>query len=550
MFKSKECAVMNVNINYYGDFSIEKTAPEAKEISKEKVNLLLGRKQKIQNFEQIEPNFQTEWFNSSLENGALTDGKYATTPSCYDEAFFHFTSGCARAITFDLGAVCAVDSAAAGLLREAEFGVGVPPRITIQLSENGDDWQTVGDITGLCTDKKSDIIRKSVDFGKKYKARYVRFFFYVSVHIWIDQLELFGCTDTEGALDIVPDEIDENQFPNKFASTEELGAKDVLLAYICHPDVKPITKEIFLPHVAYMQGDEIKDTLFDGYLFLPYVAFLYDKYKKRPLKKADWQHYIDTQYIDGYNMDALEEAVAEVEKKLGLKDYKVGIYLSILYPVSEVDEFGIVDGRNLNFANLEDRKAALKWLIDEQLARFNAKKYKHLDLKGYYWFTEEISYSDSQLLELLHYTTDYVRSIGYITTWIPYFHASGYNDWRNLGFDMVCYQPNYAFNKAVPDIRLFNAAETAKLLGMCIELEVGGTDDWNIERIKKYYAAGAITGYMKEAAHMYYQGGVPDVYYKAYKSEDPKLHSVYDDTYRFIKGTYEPDEIEFNLEEK
>ncbi|MBQ4316867.1 MAG: DUF4855 domain-containing protein [Clostridia bacterium] len=540
---------MNANINFYGDFSIEKTEPEVREISGERVNLLLGRKQKIKNYEKIESNFETEWFNTPADSPRLTDGNYAKELSCYDEAFFHFTSGCARTVMYDLGSVCAVDGASMGLLREAEMGVGVPPRVSVLISEDGENWQTVGEMNNFCTDLPKDMLRKTVDFGAKYKARYVQFFFYVSVHIWIDQFEVFGCTDLTGAIDVKPDELDENQFPNKYASTEELGAKDVLLAYICHKDVKPITKEIFLPHVAYMENDEIKDTLFDGYLFLPYVAFLYDKYKKRPLKKEDWQHYIDTQYIDGYNMDALEEAVAEVGEKLGIKDYKVSIYLSILYPVTEVSEFGVVDGKNLNFANLEDRQAGVKWLIDEQYRRFKEKNYKHLDLKGYYWFTEEISYSDKQLISLLRYTTDYVRSLGLITTWIPYYHASGYNDWRNLGFDMVCYQPNYAFNQAVPDIRLFNAAETAKLLGMCIELEVGGMQDWNIERIKKYYAAGAITGYMKDAAHMYYQGGVPDVYYYSYKSEDPKLHSVYTDTYRFIKGTYEPDEIEFNLEE-
>ncbi len=541
---------MNVNIDFYGDFTLEKTAPEVREISSERVNLLLGRKQKIKNFEKVEPNFVSEWFNSPADSPRLTDGIYASSASCYDEAFFHVTSGGPRCIMYDLGSVCAVDGASAGLLREAAMGVGVPPRISVLLSEDGENWQTVAEIDELCTDKANDIIRKTVDFPVKYKARYVRFFFYVSLHIWIDQLEIFGCTDLNGAIDIIPDKADKNEFPNKFASTEELGAKDVLLTYICHDDVAPITKEIFLPHVAYMENDEIKDTLFDGYLFLPYVAFLYDKYKKRPLKKENWQHYIDTQYIDGYNMDALDAAVEEVGNKLGIKDYKVSIYLSILYPVTEVNEFGIIDGRNLDFSKLEDRKAAIKWLIDEQYRRFNEKNYKHLELKGYYWFTEEISYSDKQLIELLHYTTDYVRGLGLITTWIPYYHASGYNDWRNLGFDIVCYQPNYAFNQNVKDIRLFNAAETAKQMGMCIELEVGGTQDWHIERIKKYYAAGAITGYMKDAAHLYYQGGVPSVYYFAYKSEEPKLHSVYTDTYRFIKGTYEPNEIEFNLEEQ
>ncbi len=539
---------MKKNVNFYGDFSLEKTPCQICEISSERVNLLLGKKQKIQNLEKVEPNFVSEWFNTPGDSTRLTDGKYAQTASCYDEAFFHISSGGSRDFMYDLGCVCAVDGASVGLLREAEMGVGVPPRINVLLSEDGENWQTVAKIDELCTDKANDIIRKTVDFPKKYKARYVRFFFYVSMHTWIDQFEVYGCTDLTDACDITPDE--ETKFIDKFASTEELGSKDVLLAYICHKDVAPISKEVFLPHVAYMENGEIKDTLFDGYLFLPYVAFLYDKYTKRPLKKEDWQHYIDTQYTDGYNMDALEEAAKEVGKKLGKKDYKVSVYLSILYPVTAVNEFGIVDGRNLDFSKLEDRKAAIKWLIDEQFKRFNEKNYKHLELKGYYWFTEEISYSDRQLINLLNYTTDYVRSLGLINTWIPYYHASGYNDWQNLGFDIVCYQPNYAFNQNVPDERLFNAAEAAKRFGMCIELEVGGTQDWHIERIKKYYAAGAITGYMKDAAHMYYQGGVPGVYYNAYKSEEPELHSVYTDTYRFIKGTYQPDEIKFNLEEQ
>ena len=122
-----------------------------------------------------------------------------------------------------------------------------------------------------------------------------------------------------------------------------------------------------------------------------------------------------------------------------------------------------------DFTVLEDRIAALKWLVDEQERRFCEKKYKNLQLSGYYWFTEEIDYEDSQLLEMIRFTTDYIRSKKMITTWIPYYLASGYNDWRRLGFDMACYQPNYAFRQDIPEERLYDAADTAKLLGMCIE---------------------------------------------------------------------------------
>ena len=532
--------------NYYGDFSIDKSENPNFTKRDDRVNLLLGLPQKIKNYEALEKDRMTDWFNTPASSPELTDGKYATNPQCFDPAWFHFTDGTVRSVMYDLGGICAVDGARVGVLKEDSTAVWPPARICVLLSENGEDWQTVCELTGFTSPDSSAIIRREADFGKSYRARYVKFTFTLICHVFIDEFELFGCRNGDNAESLVPDEACLTDFPDKFASTEQLGAKDVLLAYFCHDKISPITKEIFLPHVAYMQGDEIKDTLFDSFLFLPYVAFLYEGYNKRPLKKADWQRYIDTQFLDGFNMDALDAAAKEVGENLGINDFKVSVFMSILYPVTSVSEFGEIDGKNLDFKNLEDRKIALKWLIDEQLKGFYAKKYEHITLNGFYWFTEEINYADEQLLALLKFTTEYVREKGLITTWIPYFHASGFNDWRHLGFDIACYQPNYAFNQSVPDRRLFDAASTAKLLGMCIELEIGGTEDWHIERIKKYYAAGAKTGYMKDAAHMYYQGGIPGEYYKAYKSDDPKLHSVYDDTYRFIKGEFKPDEVEFN----
>lgn len=535
-------------VDYYGDFSITSIERSDFTPSNERCNLLLGLPCKIKNFENISDQHKTDWFNSPVSEKGLTDGLYASVATCHDPAFFRFTAGMARSILFDLGGICSADSVRIGALKEDSTGVRLPVRISVLVSENGEGWETVCELTGFDSKNPEDVIRLEKSFGKSVRARYVKFNFAVVTHIFIDEIELFGCKNALGA-PVAPDKCGDSEYPDKYASTEQLGAKDVLLAYFCHKNLAPITTDIFLPHVAYMEGDEIKDTLFDSYLFLPYVAYLYEGYKKRPLKKEDWQYYIDQQYSEGVNMDALEEAAAIVGEKLGIPDFKVSVFLSILYPVSEVREFGEIDGRNLNFSDVEDRKAALKWLIDEQYEGFKKKNYKHITLNGFYWFTEEISYGDTQLIEMLRYTTDYVRSLGLITTWIPYYHASGFNDWRNLGFDVVCYQPNYAFNQGVPDIRLFDAASTAKLLGMCIELEIGGTQDWHIERIKKYYAAGALTGYMKDAAHMYYQGGVPGEYYKAYKSDDPLLHSVYTDTYKFIKGTFDPSNVKFDIPE-
>lgn len=538
-----------MSVNYYGDCSIDKNAAPVFESDSHLRNLLLGLPQKIRVYESMQEEHCTDWYNCPASCKSLTDGKYAVNPTCNDPAWFRFTGAGARSIIYDLGCVCAVNGVRIGALKEDSTAVRPPVRVCVLLSENGTDWQTVYELSPFVSDEASAIIRREGDFGKAYKARFAKFSFSVPMHVFIDQIELFGCRDGKDAVALVADDIADVDYPEKYCTSEQLGAKDVLLAYFCHEEKAPITKDIFLPHVAYMENGEIKDTLFDSFLFLPYVAFLYDRYEKKPLTKKTWQWYIDQQFIEGGNMDALEEAAAEVGEKLGIKDFKVSVFMSILYPVVKVSEFGEVDGKNLDFSKLEDRKAGLKWFIDEQMARFNAKNYKHITMNGFYWFTEEINYQDLQLMELLRYTTDYIRDMGLITTWIPYYHASGFDDWRHLGFDMACYQPNYAFNQNVPDVRLFDAAATAKLLGMCIELEVGGTQPWNIERMKKYYAAGAITGYMKDAAHMYYQGGVPGEFYAAYKSEDPLLHSMYDDTYKFIKGTFDPSVVQFKKED-
>lgn len=506
-------------------------------------NLLAGKGQAIICAGSLDEMFCCPQYNTPDTESRLTDGILAEKPTYSDPAWVRFSRGVARTIVFDIGAIASVSEFRARLLYEKATGVRLPRNISFAVSENGEDFETVALLSGLEADRDSDIILAKAKLEPRVRARFVRVNFSCPVHIYIDQIEAIGKKDITDAKAVEPDEPEESTYPNAYCTAEQLGgAKDVVLAYFCHEERKPLDVSVFKPYVGYLDADgKAKDTLFDGYLFLPFVAFLYDKYVKKPLNKEKWQYYMDQQFLDGKNLDALEKAVEEVGNELGNPDMKVKVFFSILYPVVEQHDFGMVDGKNRDLSVLEDRLAVLKWLIDEQEQRFYEKKYKHLDLVGYYWFTEEIDYADKQLMEMIRFTTEYIRSKKMITTWIPYFQASGYDDWRRVGFDMACYQPNYAFRQNIPEQRLFDAAQTAKLLGMCIELEVGGTQEWNIQHTRNYYAAGAVTGYMREAAHMYYQGGMPGCFYDAYHSTDPELHSMYDDTYRFIKGTYPED---------
>ena len=97
--------------------------------------------------------------------------------------------------------------------------------------------------------------------------------------------------------------------------------------------------------------------------------------------------------------------------------------------------------------------------------------------------------------ELIRYASDYLHSLGYKLMWIPYYQASGFSDWKELGFDMACMQPNYAFSGQATIDRLYDNAATTKRLGMCVEIEINQYDSKaDILRYKEYLAVGAETG--------------------------------------------------------
>ncbi|MBO4452664.1 MAG: DUF4855 domain-containing protein, partial [Clostridia bacterium] len=289
---------MKTSEEYYGVFDIHgediTRAP-----SKERVNLIKGLTPAIRAHCPIEDRHCTEWFNQFPDNGLLIDGGYAENEVYDDPAFFHITGGEARDIVFDLGSLCAVEGFRIGILRHTRYGLFQPPRVKLFLSADGVNWQSGGSVTGFETWGKSKVIRPEHNLESPIAARYAKFFFNVPFHIWIDEIELFGRTDASGVPSAANDGSDGADCPGRFASTEQLGAKDVMLAYMCRTDIPPVNKEMLLPYVGYIENGVITDTMFDSFLFLPHVWFLYKGNEKLPLKKADWQFFMDHDFRKG-----------------------------------------------------------------------------------------------------------------------------------------------------------------------------------------------------------------------------------------------------------
>ncbi|MBR5263244.1 MAG: DUF4855 domain-containing protein, partial [Clostridia bacterium] len=538
---------------YYGDSTLPKVDPKdywpKAEQNNTKKNLIAGKQPYIFSEEEIDFARATEYYNSIKALPLLTDGKFATRATYSDPALVHFTGAIGRTLTFDLGHTSAVSGVMLRFLKEDSSGVQPPQRIVVYVSVDGENWEKVYD--GENSVQGTNIYqKKEISLKNTYKARFVRVYFTVSSHVFCDEIEVYGTTAIpENAKDPKATAEEEVEDLGYVMPEDFLGVHNVLLSYNClpedgkHSEAGLITVEEYLPHVGYYdESGKLVDTFFDGFLYLPYTSFNYSDYAK---SFEGWQFYVDDIYAEGRNMDALNQAVGIVGDELNLTDYKCTVFTSILYTFKTlesgaVNSFGDIDGDGVkdSFSSIENRKKAIKWIIDQEYQRFLAGGYDNLEFGGFYWFEEFLSLGDPAEKELTLYASNYVHSLGLKLFWIPWYCASGYDKWQEYGFDVACMQPNYMFgNKGNPDV-LRLTAEKTKHLGMCVEIEMNSVNNAaDVQRYMEYLAAGAEYGYM-DAVKMYYQGGVPGAFHAAYLSEDPFKRAVYDMTYLFAKEKF------------
>ncbi len=296
-----------------------------------------------------------------------------------------------------------------------------------------------------------------------------------------------------------------------------------------------------MPYTAYLDTNgNIKDFFFDSYLFLPCMDYGPSGARmhvdvNNPTKSQDWTAYVDDTFAYGANVDALEEAYGNTKAALNDTESKAGVFFTILYPCRNAYSFGALGGKSLNFSKDEDRKYAIKWMIDEQISRFEQAGYKNLDLVGFYWLEEFLVEEND--VQLLQYTSEYLHSKGLKFIWIPWYQSNGHTRWEELGFDVACMQPNLMWMGYSDPNRIITSVSISEEYGMGMELEIDSrvTQD---EYFNRYldYLEGGMNSSMMNSVKMYYQDGKPAVYYTACHSSNQRLRQVYDLTYKYAKG--------------
>jgi hypothetical protein len=320
-------------------------------------------------------------------------------------------------------------------------------------------------------------------------------------------------------------------------------------ALIYHRESRNV--EDLKPYVArYVDGKPTSDWLFDSFLFLTLSTADWKSTEDGATDMNDWLGILNQWFEPGRDLSALDAAITQTAEARGLDGppSKRKIILCIPWLNPKVRSFGDVDGdgKSEDLATAEGRRAAVRWYLDEARRRFADAKFHNLELWGFYRMRENVA-GDEDAVAM---TAEEVHSRNKKLLWIPYFTASGWDNWRKYGIDVAIMQPNYAFQSwrdggHAKRNRIAACADMAKSHGLGVEIEVRGTalHDFDRRMFMQYLCDGAKSRYG-------YQD-VPTAYYLEedaigawYKSNDARSRETYNALCDYIVGKHvkDPDE--------
>ena len=263
---------------------------------------------------------------------------------------------------------------------------------------------------------------------------------------------------------------------------------------------------------------------------------------------SDWLLYLDNTFAEGLNLDALDKTVARANEALG-RDTPCKVFLTMPYPLTQDKPFGDIDGDGEDeyTRTNDERLAVLAWYEAEYAKRFAEAGYENLTLVGFYWYREEVNSADSEDEErFTQQATALLREKSHKVLFDPFFTSAGFERWSELGFDGAVMQPNLIFNDYFETEMLEEFTEIIRKYGLGVEIETAEPGNFRLDAARadsaliyeQYLYYGWKYGYM-DTLHTFYQGAGPGSLYDFCYSSDTYLRSLYDKTYRFIKGTYE-----------
>lgn len=502
-----------------------------------------------------------------------------------------------RILTLDLGGQKNITSLWMRFAKYEAGGIYLPSKVQYYASENGTDYYLVKEIANDETTYYSKSGNYTLHYFKTntvcVNARYVKIVFPTSVFVNPDELYIYGFSSTsaqaydlETAEKYDPDKGCLNAFPDTAVTG---GVMNEYLAYSgwsYGSDGSKLTtqktQKEYLAAIAYVDSNGVaQDWLYDSVTVMGHhntSSGGYNSYVSTATSgssyadKDDWYEWLCyafgettsgeaiTSNGEQINLPALEAAVATAKSTLGESNYKVSVKLCVYPAVHFQDNWGTIDGKNLDFtisgagskaAAIANRKAAYQWYIDTALAMWEEAGFEHLELTGFYYYEECIrEAADPAAKGAIQALTEIVhnaptpsgntkeafdsRQGGRLYIYqIPFYQAEGYYNWAEYGFDYAIMQPNLSFTSEADGLaQLKTCAESCKKYGLGFEMEFGGVSTSYISKFRYYLDYGNEYGYVNTVLGWYM--GTWGLYQTSVNSSNTRY--IYDDVYEFVKA--------------
>ena len=325
-----------------------------------------------------------------------------------------------------------------------------------------------------------------------------------------------------------------------------VGADDMVLIYggSSHRNPADWSETYLKDYVRYTDAEGHDKWFFDGFLLLEFMLTQYDKtlvtgyqYNGVYLKSAnkdEWEALVNYYFKPGTGVNALESAIETCARSMGNPPSKRKVFIGIPEPIKMLDShssvggsdyWGSIDGAKMDFSLTADRIKAVKWYIDKVREKFREADFKYIELAGFYWVAEKAT----QSRDIVRAISDYLHDNMYAFSWIPYFNADGYADWKTFGFDFAYLQPNYFFYNS-PFEKLTTACNNAIAADMGMEVEFDGNAMASSEKklgykLRDYLSEFKKYGIWEKRRIAYYQGSWAVRWLKySSNAEDQKLY--------------------------
>lgn len=452
-----------------------------------------------------------------------------------------------RKITVDLGEISTIDGVSLEFQQKRDWGIILPSYLEASISLDGKRWHYLGRVGHhVPADDVTEQTRRLGLYFPAVEARYLQLHFPVDTWVFARNL-LISEVDGEDVQQALPDkptilahDPQENREMEHFLKVP--GVDHILLIYSgAHGELGRWQQHDFLPLLSYMnEQGTIEDSLFDTFLFLPFPEV--------ETTKLSWQKYLNELFQEGEHLHALNDAALYLRQHYALP-VRPKVILTLPYPKPEQEQFypGISFSAEHVGAEqaIQNRQRAVREYLQTLMSMWREARFEALDLAGIYWYKETMDASIPNEERLVRYAAELVHEEGQKFYWIPYFGSNGYERWSDYGFDYVFLQPNFYATDDPPKERMDNVAQLARELQLGVELEIDDKVSSNrfyhdlfYQQLDKAYELGL----NKKASLAYYMGAKSLLHVS--KSKIAPVRQIYDDLYRWIKGTYQPRKAE------